>query len=233
MCGRYKLVLLSELTSLFPWIKVGPRVEPRYNIAPTQPILMAANDPVAAEFKFDFALWGLIPSWAKDPSIGSRMINARAETLQEKPSFRTALRRRRCLIPADGFYEWRRNDDGSKTPMHIRLKSGKPFAFAGLWDAWHDPAGGGEVRSGTIITGAPNALMAPIHNRMPIIVPAALHQQWLSPNEVNPADLRSVFEPYPADEMEAFAVSNKVNSPRNDSQACVEPATDSQAPGLW
>ena len=133
MCGRYKLVLLSELTSLFPWIKVGPRVEPRYNIAPTQPILMAANDPVAAEFKLDFALWGLIPSWAKDPSIGSRMINARSDTVAEKPAYRAAFKKRRCLILADGFYEW---DQASKPkqPYYIRMTDERPFAIAGLYE---------------------------------------------------------------------------------------------------
>src|SRR5438270_302576 len=141
MCGRYTLILLHDLNTIFPWIDSpdDPGAPARYNIAPTQPVLAATNDVrPGSRAKFDHLLWGLIPSWAKDPKIGNRMINARAETLAEKPAFRTALRRRRCLIPADGFYEWRKNPDGSKTPMYIHRKDAKPFAFAGLWDHWHD-----------------------------------------------------------------------------------------------
>jgi putative SOS response-associated peptidase YedK len=226
MCGRYTLILLQDLKSIFPWID-GPEdssTPPRYNIAPTQPILAATNDvKPGGRAKFDYLLWGLIPSWAKDPKIGNRMINARAETLAEKPAFRTALRRRRCLIPADGFYEWRKNADGSKTPMYVRRKDGEPFAFAGLWDDWHDPAGGGsQVRSCTIITTRPNALMAPIHDRMPVIVPAEKQRRWLAAQEVEAAEVADVLEPCAADAFEARAVSTIVNNARNERPECIE-----------
>ena len=158
MCGRYTLINLAALTQAFPWI-VGepPEQPPRYNIAPTQPVLVVANNHAD---RFEHFHWGLIPSWAKDPSIGNRMINARAETLAEKPAFRTALRRRRCLVPADGFYEWKKDAGGkTKTPMWITMKSGGVFAFAGLWDAWHAPDGS-VVPSCTLITTEPNELMS-------------------------------------------------------------------------
>src|SRR5262249_30987549 len=137
MCGRYTLINLAQLTNLFPWIGEAPPPElrPRYNIAPTQPILAIANDKPNA---FDFFVWGLIPSWAKDPSIGNKLCNARAETLAEKNTFKHAFKRRRCLVPADGFYEWKLNADGkTKQPMYIRRKDAKPFSLAGLWETWH------------------------------------------------------------------------------------------------
>ena len=128
MCGRYTLVRLADLGELFPWIADVPNAPPRYNIAPTQPVLAVAND---APDRYDFFFWGLVPSWAKDPSVGSRMINARAETLAARPAFRNAYRNRRCLIPTDGFYEWRKSPDGKrKTPMYVRMRSREPFAFA-------------------------------------------------------------------------------------------------------
>ena len=224
MCGRYTLILLNDLRKIFNWISPPEDGQPRYNIAPTQPVLIAANDAPAGRFKFDFALWGLIPSWAKDPSIGNRMINARAETLAEKPAFRGALKRRRCLIPADGFYEWRKEPDGSKTPIYIRLKSHEPFAFAGLWEDWHDPTGGGsQSRSCTIITTRPNEMTASIHDRMPAIVPPERQKLWLSPGELSAADLDAILGPYPAEAMEAYPVSKTVNSPRNEMAACVTP----------
>jgi putative SOS response-associated peptidase YedK len=215
MCGRYTLVSLSEFTDLFPWIRGGDApVPPRYNVAPTQPIAVVTNTKAPA---IDFHVWGLVPSWAKDPSIGNRMINARAETLAEKPTFRTALKRRRCVVPADGFYEWKRNSDGkTKTPMHITLRSGKPFAFAGLWDVWHS-ADGSELPSATIITTAPNELMADIHDRMPVLLDEAGMKRWLDPAEhANPEPLLSLLRPFPADAMQARAVSKLVNNPRNE-----------------
>jgi putative SOS response-associated peptidase YedK len=222
MCGRFRLVRLAEFTDLFPWI--GPPdadAPPRYNIAPTQSVAVVVNLP---EPKIDYFHWGLIPSWAKDPSIGSRMINARAETLSEKPAFRTALRRRRCLIPADGFYEWKRNADGkTKTPMHIQMKNGRPFAFAGLWETWHDP-GGSAVQSCTIITTEPNELMKDIHDRMPAIVREEQYRAWLDPKEKAAEEVLPLLGPYPAGEMEAFAVSKTVNNPKNETAACLEPA---------
>ena len=224
MCGRYTLFKLEQLLHRFPWIEHPPEhAVARYNVAPTQPVPAISN---AEPDRFAFFHWGLIPAWAKDPSIGSRMINARVETLAEKPAFRTALRRRRCLVPADGFYEWRREPDGkTKTPMYIRLKSGEPFAFAGLWETWRPPDGS-ELPSCTFITGPPNELVAPIHDRMVVILRPEHYQSWLDPRERHPDELLPMLTPYPADEMEAVAVSRAVNSPKNDSAACVAPVAD-------
>jgi len=237
MCGRYSLTKLENLLRQFTFLREFPGPVPlppdlpRYNIAPTQPILVIANNHPDRLQHFH---WGLIPSWAKDPAIGSRMINARAETLATKPAFRTALRRRRCLVPADGFFEWRVGPGKTKTPMYIRLKRGEPFAFAGLWDVWHSPDGS-ELPSCTLITGEANELVKPIHDRMPIIVPKADYEKWLDPKEREPEELNDVLRPYPASEMEAFAVSRAVNSAKNDSPQCVEPAAPAAPamPGLF
>jgi len=217
MCGRYSLYKLEPLVRLFPSLAFPPVLKPRYNIAPTQPILALANDHPT---QFDYFVWGLIPSWAKDRSIGNRMINARAESLAEKPAFRTALQRRRCLIPADGFYEWRKEPDGTKTPMYLRLKSGDPFMFAGLWDQWHGP-NGEELRSCTIITTSPNTFVQDIHDRMPAIIPPDKYKDWLEG-----LDPEQLLQPYPPEEMEAHLVSRTVNNPRNETATCVEALTD-------
>jgi len=167
-------------------------------------------------------VWGLIPSWAKDPSIGNRMINARSETLAEKPSFKAAYKRRRCLVLADGFYEWRKNPDKSKTPMYVQLESRDPFAFAGLWESWHSPDGD-HVLSCTIITTQPNDFVRKIHNRMPVILPRRAYEQWLDPDEQKPDRLQPLLAPYPAEEMTAYPVSTTVNNPRNETPECIEP----------
>ena len=222
MCGRYTLIRLADFTDMFPWIRPAETEPPaRYNIAPTQPVAVVPNTP---EPRVDFFHWGFIPYWAKDPSIGNRMINARAETLSAKPVFRNALKRRRCLIPASGFYEWRKNPDGTKTPMYIRMKGGKPFAFGGLWERWNSPDGS-EVRSCTIITGKPNELVRDIHDRMPLIIPGELYKRWLEPAEVSPEQVEEMLKPYPAVEMEAVPVSRLVNSPKVDEPRCIESVT--------
>jgi putative SOS response-associated peptidase YedK len=222
MCGRYTLTVdPADLQDAFPEFSFPAQSAPRYNIAPSQPILAVPND---GKNKADFFIWGLIPSWAKDPSIGNRMINARAETLAEKPSFRGALKYHRCLIFADGFYEWQAQPGSkSKVPHFIRLKSGEPFAFAGLWDSWHS-ADGSEIRSATIITTEPNALMAPIHNRMPVILKQDDYTQWLDPAPQSTNRFQDVLVPYPAKEMETNIVSTLVNSPGNDRPECILPA---------
>jgi putative SOS response-associated peptidase YedK len=166
----------------------------------------------------------LIPGWAKDPAMGSRMINARAETLSEKPAFKTAYRRRRCLVLADGFYEWQTSTLGEKTPMYIRLVSGLPFAFAGLWETWHD-ADGSALLSCTIITTTPNDLLVSIHNRMPVILPPQAYTNWLDPAERSPLDLNPLLQPYPAALMTAYPVSKTVNNPKNDTPHCMVPLT--------
>ena len=220
MCGRYTLINLAHLTQLFPWITEPPvDVPARYNIAPTQPILAVANDKPN---DFDFFVWGLIPSWAKDPTIGNKLINARGETLAEKNTFKKAYRRRRLLIPADGFYEWKLERDGkTKQPMYIRLKRGEPFALAGLWESWHGP-NGEEVRSATIITTKPNELMATMHDRMPVMLKPQDHMRWLDRAEKPPEELNDLLKPYPSDEMEAYPISKDVNSPRNDGAKLIE-----------
>jgi putative SOS response-associated peptidase YedK len=224
MCGRYTLIKLADFIDIFPWIGAPDELpDPRYNIAPTQPIAAVPND---GKKKVAYFHWGLIPSWAKDPSIGNRMINARAETLAEKPAFRNALKRRRCLIPADGFYEWKKLSDGkTKQPMYIRMRDGKPFAFAGLWENWHDKSGGGgEIPSVTIITTTPNTLMNSIHDRMPAIVRPEDYREWLAPGERPADELAKLLGPYPEDQMEAFPVSKLVNSAANESAGCIDPA---------
>lgn len=224
MCGRYSLATdPKKLAEAFEnYAEVPEELPPRYNIAPSQPIAVIANNN---RRQIEFFKWGLIPSWAKDPSIGNRMINARAETLAEKPSFRTAYRRRRCLVLADGFYEWRRNPDKSKTPMYIQLKSEEPFAFAGLWEVWHSPQDD-VILSCTIITTNPNELTRPIHNRMPVILPRQAYGQWLDPAEQKAEQLQGLLKPYPADEMTAYPVSTVVNNPTNETPACVKPISE-------
>ncbi len=221
MCGRFTLTVSPEqLAETFAWLNIPPGIAPRYNVAPSQPVAVVPND---GQNRLDFFTWGLVPSWAKDPAMGSRMINARAETLAEKPAFRAAFRRRRCLILADGFYEWRQEPGRkTKTPMYIHLKSGRPFAFAGLWESWNSPDGS-NILSCTIITTAPNALMETIHNRMPVILPEATYPLWLATGDQDTAKLHNLLLPYPADEMHAYPVSTLVNSPANDLAACIQP----------
>lgn len=221
MCGRFTLTVdPSELREAFSNYSFPKEYAARYNIAPTQPILAIPNDP---SNQADFFVWGLIPSWAKDPSIGSRLINARAETLAEKPSFRGSLKYKRCLIPADGFYEWQaRPGTKAKVPHFICMKDHKPFAFAGLWDEWQSPDGG-LLRSATIITTDPNELMTPIHNRMPVILPAEDYAEWLDPSPRTAESLMHLLKAYPAGKMSEHPVSMLVNSPANDRPELIQP----------
>ncbi len=222
MCGRFTLTAdPADLQAAFSWVNFGnAKLTPRYNIAPTQPIPVVTNTGLNT---LDFFSWGLVPFWAKDPSIGSRMINARAETLAEKPSFKNAFKRRRCLILADGFYEWQKiPNEKVKIPTYIHLKDKKPFAFAGLWEEWNS-SDGSQILSATIITTEPNELIAPVHNRMPVILPEATYEQWLTPSEINPQNLSTFLRPFTAIQMETYPVSQIVNNPRNDQAACIQP----------
>jgi putative SOS response-associated peptidase YedK len=221
MCGRFTLTIDPlHLQEAFPWAAIPDDLPPRYNISPSQPVAVIPN---TGEDTIALYRWGLIPSWAKDPSIGDRMINARAESLAEKPSFRNAYKRRRCLVLSDGFYEWKQNPDlKTKQPMYIRLKNGVPFAFAGLWEIWHAPDGS-EIRSCTIITTQPNALLQTIHNRMPVILPPEAYQQWLAQEDRQPAQLSALLQPYPPEEMVAFPVSRLVNRPEYESPELIKP----------
>ncbi len=225
MCGRYSLIAsIAELGERFGFNGADAAYSPSYNVAPTQGVLT-----VVAENEARRAVrmrWGLIPSWAREASIGSRMINARAETVAEKPSFRTALRRRRCLVLADGFYEWRRTSAG-KRPMRITNASGEPFAFAGLWDTWRDPQDE-TVTSCTIITTRANDLLRPIHDRMPVILQRDQEDLWLDHDVREPDALHEVLIPHSPGAMKAYEVSTLVNSPANDGPELSVPV-DSQA----
>lgn len=218
MCGRFALIVdASVLADVF---NVDPprELKPRFNIAPTQtiPIVRAGKD---AARECSMVRWGLVPSWAKDDKIGARMINARAETVAEKPSFRSAIKSRRCLIPTDGFYEWARIGE-RKQPHFIRFADRRPFAFAGLWERWHK--GPGEpLDTCTIITTAANELVADLHDRMPVILPPVRFEEWLEPSPLTPERLQELLAPHPSKEMEAYPVSTYVNKPANDGPECI------------
>lgn len=223
MCGRFTLYHTPEDVAERFEAQTALATEPRYNIAPTQEVAVVTQNGTRHLSNFR---WGLIPSWAKDPEIGSRMINARAETLAEKPSFRTALSRRRCLIPADGFYEWQAASDGAKggkTPMHIHFQDNGLFAFAGLWDEWQAPDGS-PLRSCTIITTTPNTVTAPIHNRMPVILRPEDEALWLDLSTTDTRELLSLLAPYSPQGMEAYPVSRQVNVPTVDGPELLAPA---------
>jgi putative SOS response-associated peptidase YedK len=224
MCGRFTLTIdPMHLQQAFPWAVIPDDLPPRYNVAPSQPVAVIPN---TGENKLTMFKWGLIPSWSKDPSIGDRMINARSETLAEKPSFRNAYRRRRCLILSDGFYEWQQNPTlRTKQPVFIRFEDKRPFAFAGLWEIWNSPDGS-EIRSCTIITTQPNALLQPIHNRMPVILPPETYQEWLAREERLPEKLNHLLTPFPPEEMVAYPVSKMVNSPQVDSPELIRPVNE-------
>ena len=219
MCGRYSLTPdLDQLQLRFGFRAPDLSYSPRYNVAPTQEVLTVTND--GNENRAQYMKWGLIPFWAKDAKIGSRMINARAETVVEKNSFKQAFQKRRCLIVADGFYEWR-GEGKAKVPMRIIIiNGGDPFGFAGLWETWKSPEGL-LVKSCTIITTTPNAVMEPIHNRMPVILSKEAEAPWLDLTNSDTAELRELLLPYPAHEMEAYEVSALVNSPKNDVVECI------------
>lgn len=215
MCGRFTLTVdVQRIATIF---HVAPTLStmPRYNIAPTQGVVAIVRAHADEEAQLTMLRWGLIPAWAKEEAIGAKMINARAETLAEKPGFKRLLRSRRCLIVADGFYEWKQEAQG-KTPIYITLKDHEPFAFAGLWDEWRRP--GCEVlRTCTIITTQPNEVVAPIHDRMPAILPPASRESWLDPALQDERALLSLLGPYPAAQMTARPVSKQVNNPKYDS----------------
>jgi putative SOS response-associated peptidase YedK len=218
MCGRFtRTANVETIVEEFGVELIDASFEPSYNIAPTQNVAAIINDD---QKRLVTMRWGLIPFWAKDEAIGNKLINARAETIQEKASFRTPFKRKRCLIVADGFYEWQKRG-GEKQPFYIRLKSGKPFAFAGLYDVWESPDQ--SVTSCTIITTEANELMQPLHERMPVMLSEKAGDFWIAPTQSEPQALLDLLKPYDAELMEAYAVSKGVNSPRNNSQNCVKP----------
>ena len=223
MCGRYTLTLsLEALKKEFPNVTFSIEHTPRFNVAPSQMIPVIRAD-AKGDLRADLFRWGLIPSWSKDESIGFRLINARAETLAEKPAFRSALKARCCLIPADGFFEWVNIEDTkTKLPIYFFKKTRTIFAFAGLWETWKSPKGE-EINSATIITTEPNALVSRFHARMPAILPQEEYTHWLTPGVKGPDELHSLLRPYPENEMDCYPVSQMVNSPKNDSPEIVLP----------
>jgi putative SOS response-associated peptidase YedK len=220
MCGRF--TLRSRLQELLQFYSIETPFdwEPRYNIAPSQSVAAIRNDPVGNHRELAALRWGLIPSWADDIRIGNQLINARAETIATKPSFKQALKTRRCLVVADGFYEWKKNGK-TKQPYFIQMANERPFVFAGLWECWSksQPA----IESCTIITTTPNTLMADIHDRMPVILGEAAAMHWLDQNVKDADPLTPLLVPYPAKEMVAYPVSPIVNSPQHDSANCIQP----------
>jgi putative SOS response-associated peptidase YedK len=224
VCGRFTLrAPASVLAEQFAVYDVSP-IGPRFNVAPTQPVaaVRLAPPPGDAQRQLVALRWGLIPGWAKDAAIGNRMINARAETVAEKPAYRSSFRRRRCLILADGFYEWQKTG-GQKQPYFIHMCDDRPFAFAGLWEAWHGPDDC-PIESCALITTEPNDLVGPIHNRMPVILRPEDHDLWLDASIQQPERLQPLLRPYPPEEMDAYPVTTFVNSPANDHPRCIEPS---------
>ena len=217
MCGRFTSLLSPELITaireLFG-VPVPDSVEPRYNIAPSQQVWVVRQE--GDHNRFDLMKWGLIPSWAKDPKIGSKMINARSETVQEKPSFRHAIKFRRCIIPAAGFYEWMHTGD-KKQPYYIRMADGSPMLLAGLWEQWKRLGEQNLLETFTILTTEANDLVAPLHDRMPVILRTNDCNLWLSHSMHNPEQLQGMYQPFPSNLLEAYKVSDLVNNPRNDS----------------
>jgi len=232
MCGRYRLsrrkqILEERFDASFDvddWV-------PRYNIAPTQPVPVLRQHPKEPRRVLSLMRWGLIPSWSKDMSGAASMINARSESAATRPAFRDPMRFRRCLLPADGFYEWRRT--GTPQPYCFELDDGQPFAFAGLWDGWRGP-GGQWIKSCSILTTSPNSLAAAIHDRMPVILDRSDYDLWLDPGLTDLEAVSDLLKPFDANRMHVYPVSARINQVANDDEACSEPAeiTESQ-PGLF
>jgi putative SOS response-associated peptidase YedK len=220
MCGRFTLTAPREvLRELFPLFDI-PEVTPSYNVAPTQTVL-AVRVPAGRDRPEPVLLkWGLVPGWADDPAIGNRLINARAETVAEKPAFRSAFRQRRCLVLADGFYEWQKVG-GKKQPYLFRLQGGAPFAFAGLWEHWERD--GRAIDSCTVLTTSANELVKPLHERMPVILAPADFDRWLDPKPATGPELQGLLRPYPAEAMTAYPVATRVNNARHNDADCVAP----------
>ena len=220
MCGRFAFYSPHAAVIRLFGVAAAPEIEPRYNIAPTQ--FVATVREAGGPREVAMLYWGLVPSWAKEKSIGARMINARSETLTGKPSFRSAFRRRRCLVLADGYYEWQRSAAG-KQPYFIGFADGQPFGMAGLWERWRDPATGEPLESCCIVTTSPSPAVAHVHDRMPVIVPPDAYAEWLDPRNEAVDRLARLFAPCPRSDLGARPVSTRVNSARNQGPELIEP----------
>jgi putative SOS response-associated peptidase YedK len=223
MCGRFVLKApFSELVRLYN-VTNNLNLEPRYNIPPTENIAAVRPDPVGTGRRLDMLRWGLVPWWAKDLKVSFSNINAKAETVAEKPAFRDAFRERRCIIPADGFYEWKKIDAKTKQPYAIVMKDRSVFGFAGLWERWKDRASGEMIQSCTIITTTPNEVCAALHDRMPVILEPKDYARWLGEEATDPPHLMAMLRPYPAEAMEAYPVSARVGNVKNTDATLFEP----------
>jgi putative SOS response-associated peptidase YedK len=216
MCGRYALAFIQGFKTRFEVIDLQAKIEPRFNIAPTEeaPVIIREGTNTAVAMR-----WGLIPSWAKDPKIGNRLINARGETIDKRPAFRAALKRRRCLVPATGFYEWKK-EERKKLPYYVHMKDNSMFAFAGLYEHWKAPEGN-IIQSYTIVTSPPNSVSGQIHNRMPVILKREEESTWIADGPLAEEDLRQILQPYPSKQMESHRVSSEVNNPRNENEELI------------
>jgi putative SOS response-associated peptidase YedK len=221
MCGRFALVANGEVVAEQFSLLSAPQLAPRYNIAPTQPVAAVRVNATGARELTHF-YWGLIPQWAKDIKMASRMINARAETISEKPSYRSPFKYRRCLVPVSGFYEWQKLSSGEKQPMYIQEADGSLLGIAGIYEHWSSPDGS-EIDSVSLLTTRPNKFMADIHNRMPVIIEPADYNTWLDPQNNGSDLLLHLLRPYPSERMTAYPVSTLVNNPRNDVADCIMP----------
>lgn len=222
MCGRF--TIFAEFDDIIDRFDIEAAIQskdysPNYNVAPSHSVLSVIND--GTKNRLGYLKWGLIPPWSKDEKIGYKMINARAETLTEKPSYRTAYKKRRCLIIADSFYEWKRHNDKTKTPMRIKLKTNELFGMAGLWESWESPSGN-KIFSCTVITTTPNEMVKDIHDRMPVILKPEDEKVWLDPTINDTGDLNDFLKPLPEELMDAFEVSTLVNSPKNNSPNLIQ-----------
>ena len=232
MCGRVvQKTPLAEIRVLFEMVNPVPNAAATYNGAPTQNLAVVRLDAEGSR-SLDLLRWGLIPSWAKDKAIRPRLINAMAETVATKPSFRDAFRRRRCLVPVDFFYEWQKTGGGKQSsgkqpsgrqPYAVGLADGLPMALAGLWERWRDPEDGAALQTFTVITGPPNELVAPIHNRMPVILPRQAWRSWLGEERAEPDELLALLRPYPAEAMRAYKVAPRVGNVRNNDPELLTP----------
>lgn len=223
MCGRYQLKTeAGRLAELFHALHVegADLMVPRYNIAPGTPVLVVRDMPTGRTIQH--VRWGLVPGWADDVKIGYKMINARSETVTEKPGFRGAIKYRRCIVPVSGFYEWKKIGDRSKQPHHITVTGTDAFGLAGLWELWQDPAGN-ELETCTILTCAPNEMMADLHDRMPVILKPGDYNVWLDPDQQNAGRAARLLRPYPAAKMSAWPVSTYVNKAGHEGEQCIEP----------
>ncbi|WP_044559557.1 SOS response-associated peptidase [Azospirillum sp. B4] len=224
MCGRYAVTTTPEgLKHLFGVTNDLVNYPARYNVAPTTRNPVVRLNPDTGARSMDLLRWGLVPHWAKDMSAGAKAINARSETLAEKPTFRSALKKRRCIVPADAFYEWKKTSPTQKQPYAISLDDGQPMAFAGLWEGWREPATGDWVHTYTIITTTPNALMEPIHDRMPVILPAKSWSTWLGEQPATEPELLALLTPYPANGMRLWPVNGRVGKVGNDDAGLLDP----------